>query len=623
MKQLFLSLFIAGMAIQASAQANKHLSNLDTFTAVNLHLLPNGNNIRDLGSPGFSWRNLYLDSYIYMDDIIFVHNSGLHSTFVGGQAGNVNNGSYNSGFGYRSLFNNISGTNNTANGANALWANTTGTYNTGTGSFALYQNTTGNYNTAYGMNALSANISGGGNTANGVSSLHSNNTGSMNTAIGMEALFSNNTGSANTASGFWALFSNKSGSRNVAIGNKALYSSINNSGNVAIGDSALYKYNDASFVYNYMVAVGQYALASNTNGYFNTSTGGYSLFRNTTGNSNTANGAFTLSANTIGSCNTAVGYSSLDDFKAGNNNTAIGCSADVSSGTISNATAIGSGAIATANDQVMLGNTYVTSVKAAGSFVIMSDGRFKNNRNENVPGLSFIKELKPVTYNYDIHKLNDHMGKGESKTDQSGRSDECCKTEKEQAIANKEKKLYTGFIAQEVEAAADKIGYDFSGVYKPQNNNDSYGLSYSDFVVPLVKAVQELSQENDELKSEMEKLKSEMKELRTTILSANQSGITPNNKFEAVKLSSATLDQNIPNPFQNTTTIKYTLPSERVNAYIIITDKSGKTIKQINVSGSGKGSLNVDASTLGAGAYSYSLYIGGRLASTKQMILAK
>jgi len=57
--------------------------------------------------------------------------------------------------------------------------------------------------------------------------------------------------------------------------------------------------------------------------------------------------------------------------------------------------------------------------------------------------------------------------------------------------------IQTGFIAQEVEAAAKKIGYDFNGIHKPQNPTDHYSLSYEKFVVPLVKSVQELSAEND------------------------------------------------------------------------------------------------------------------------------
>ncbi|HNI44890.1 MAG TPA: hypothetical protein PK230_09365, partial [Chitinophagales bacterium] len=49
----------------------------------------------------------------------------------------------------------------------------------------------------------------------------------------------------------------------------------------------------------------------------------------------------------------------------------------------------------------------------------------------------------------------------------------------------------TGFLAQEVEAAAKKINYDFSGVDVPKVDGGLYSLRYAEFVVPLVKAVQE------------------------------------------------------------------------------------------------------------------------------------
>ena len=54
--------------------------------------------------------------------------------------------------------------------------------------------------------------------------------------------------------------------------------------------------------------------------------------------------------------------------------------------------------------------------------------------------------------------------------------------------------VYTGFIAQEVEQAAKETGYDFSGVDAPKNDKGMYGLRYAEFVVPLVKAVQEQQQ---------------------------------------------------------------------------------------------------------------------------------
>ena len=42
-----------------------------------------------------------------------------------------------------------------------------------------------------------------------------------------------------------------------------------------------------------------------------------------------------------------------------------------------------------------------------------------------------------------------------------------------------------------MEEAAKSVGYDFSGVDAPKNDKDFYGLRYAEFVVPLVKAVQE------------------------------------------------------------------------------------------------------------------------------------
>lgn len=55
------------------------------------------------------------------------------------------------------------------------------------------------------------------------------------------------------------------------------------------------------------------------------------------------------------------------------------------------------------------------------------------------------------------------------------------------AISEKERMTWTGFIEQEVEQAAKDLGYDFSGVDKPKNADDLYGLRYAEFVVPLVK----------------------------------------------------------------------------------------------------------------------------------------
>ena len=513
----------------------------------------------------------------------------INGLTVGKGGGNV---STNSAFGFQALYSATAG----------------GDGNTAIGYQALYRNEGGRNNTATGIFALVFNY-GESNTANGGYALETNAFGSFNTASGVEALSSNYNGDANTATGINAMRLNTDGSSNVAIGADAMESSQSNSNNVAVGDSALLNYSDGALV-DYMVAIGTKALLSNTTGFWNTSVGGHSLLNNTTGYGNTALGASALNTVTTGYGNTALGYN-----------------ANVNSATRFNATAIGYGATATADNQVMLGNTSVTSVKAGGTITIVSDGRFKKNIKENVPGLDFINLLKPVTYNYDIHGLNKFIGVPEDQK-RNGTQDV------EKAMANKEKIQYTGFVAQDVEKAANKINYDFSGIYKPQNDKDPYGLGYSDFIPSLVKAVQELSKQNDSLRSannnqqkQMDALTERMNKLETTLAASGKGASAtslPSSSLQTVQLgSAATLEQNVPNPFSGSTTINYYLPQNNGNAYINFISSNGTLLKSVKLSGNGKGTLTLKTSDLPSGVYRYNLLVDGIYLGSKQMVLSK
>jgi hypothetical protein len=54
--------------------------------------------------------------------------------------------------------------------------------------------------------------------------------------------------------------------------------------------------------------------------------------------------------------------------------------------------------------------------------------------------------------------------------------------------------LRTGFLAQDVEKAAMQLDYNFDGIHAPVNDKDHYSLAYSQFIMPLVKSVQEQQQ---------------------------------------------------------------------------------------------------------------------------------
>jgi hypothetical protein len=74
----------------------------------------------------------------------------------------------------------------------------------------------------------------------------------------------------------------------------------------------------------------------------------------------------------------------------------------------------------------------------------------------------------------------------------------------------------TGFIAQEVEQAANSTGFNFDAIKKPANEKDYYSLSYSQFVVPLVKAVQEqeeIIKKQDQKLSQLEQRITELEKL--------------------------------------------------------------------------------------------------------------
>jgi hypothetical protein len=172
--------------------------------------------------------------------------------------------------------------------------------------------------------------------------------------------------------------------------------------------------------------------------------------------------------------------------------------------------ALGNSASVTASNQVRLGNASVSSIGGQVGWTTLSDGRFKRNVREDVPGLDFIRQLRPVTYELDRGAISAFLSASDDTKDAT-KGPEPSTPE-------------SGFIAQEVAAAVKKTGFIFSGIDVPANDQTPYGLRYGQFVVPLVKAVQEqdqvLSRQADEITAlkaktaEIAELKAEIAELK-------------------------------------------------------------------------------------------------------------
>ncbi len=423
-------------------------------------------------------------------NLVAIGDSALYSQ-SGGLGGNVAIGS-------KALFANTSGSENTANGYQSLYSNTIGGSNTSTGAFSLYSNTTGYRNTANGNQSLYSNTTGGSNTSTGAYSLYSNTSGNRNTSTGSYSLYSNTTGSNNTANGHRSMERNTTGISNTANGEASLANNTTGHYNTAFGAVSLY----LNTTGERNTANGYQSLYANTIGNDNTAEGDKSLTDNTTGERNTANGAQSLAANTTGNSNAGYGDHSLASNTTGNYNTGLGAESDPGVATLSNWTAIGyntGGAYSTSNS-VELGNTSVATIRAqVTGITAISDARIKDNVKANVPGLDFIIRLRPVTYNLNIHRQNElvYKNKQNANKDWDGKYDV-------------EKITMSGFIAQEVDKAAKDAGYDFSGVEQPSTPDGLYGVRYTDFIMPLVKSVQELDAENREQKKTIAEMQKQM-----------------------------------------------------------------------------------------------------------------
>jgi len=377
---------------------------------------------------------------------------------------------------------------NTVFGDNALRLNTTAGQNTAIGYETLYNNITTTANTAIGHQALFNNIASN-STAAGINAMYANTTGIRNTAFGSYALDANTTANDSTAVGYEALTSLNAGNSCTAVGSKAL-EDCTGSDNTAVGQNACK--GNTSGIYN--TGVGRKVLEANTNGSYNTAVGGLALDTMSGASNNTCIGYNAGGGITSGGDNTCIGFDAGRSITTGGNNVIIGDGTDPGAGNAGQRIVIG-------NNIDGVGDNYFTFGKAShrvynqftsnASWTRSSDVRLKKDiETNNNLGLAFIKELRTVTYKW----------KAPSELDPSLADYNANVSE-----ADFSEKMY-GFIAQEVKASMDNHnGDNFAGWHVgPEDVDEIQGVSYEMFVVPLVKAVQELSEENAALKARLD-----------------------------------------------------------------------------------------------------------------------
>lgn len=375
---------------------------------------------------------------------------------------------------------------------------------------------TGHDNTFIGMRAGKAATSAQRNVAVGREAMNAITTGEGNIAIGNDAAYRITTGDNNIAIGVDALAYEDTQGRNVAIG----WSTLKNLNvpsadgeNVAVGynagralDTALqntfvgaYAGSGASTT-DHSVCVGYYAGGNGTmTGHDNVCVGAYAGY-NVTAGRNVLVGRFAGASNiylTTGVANVLIGDNVRVNAAAMSNAIVMG---ELVTGTGNNAFTFGNGAT---DSNINFGATSITAP---------SDERYKEEIATSTAGLSFINDLRPVTFKWkkakDVPSDHDaYIADGEEGCDNR--------------VMLSTGETNHGFIAQEVKTAIDnhseiKDGFKmWSEDYREDEEGKALAdgrqrVAPSELVPILTKAVQELSAKVDALETENTAIKARL-----------------------------------------------------------------------------------------------------------------
>lgn len=239
-----------------------------------------------------------------------------------------------------------------------------------------------------------------------------------------------------------------------------------------------------------------------------------------------------------------------------------------------------------------VGNVYVTGT-LTGNPVVNSDKRYKKNiaNLDTKTTLKNVLQMLPVEYN-----LNQIYTKsvGDSAVVERPLYDE-----KSQVF---QKKHY-GVIAQDLQKLYPDLVYEDANGY--------LSVNYIGIIPLLIESIKELNTEIETLKTNS---------CSSSPSKVKSNGLVPCNTDVT---SAASLYQNNPNPFSQSTQIKYYLPSTVNSASLCIYDLQGKQLKQLSISERGNSSKIITASEFSPGIYLYALIADNKEIDIKKMILTE
>lgn len=227
---------------------------------------------------------------------------------------------------------------------------------------------------------------------------------------------------------------------------------------------------------------------------------------------------------------------------------------------------------------------YINGVSKALAYFATSDMKFKKDIKVISNATDILKKIEGKTY---LWKTEEYKDKGFTTVKQYG------------------------FIAQELEKVIPEA------VATDENGDKS--VNYDMIIPVLVQGSKEQASVIENLQKQIDELKKMIQHL-TVSNSINQSVSNNSQEVDLTDKNIVVLNQNIPNPFAESTLVTYNIPSDFAKAQIIFNTIEGKIIKVVEIKEKGKGTIHVFANDLSNGIYSYTLIVDGKSIDTKKMV---
>jgi trimeric autotransporter adhesin len=475
------------------------------------------------------------------------------------------------------------------------------------------------YKTPYGSNAghnsqgafdsffgLSAGFQSNANSSNPIEGENSffgaytgyKNLGKQNTYIGVWS-GGNSYGNDNVAMGYYAGYGSK-GNANVYIGRYTASGGSKGGNNVFLGYQSG-RYNQSGHANTFL---GKESGLNNTGGYENLFAGHKSGYTNHTGFQNVFLGHYSGYYNSYGVRNTFIGPFAGYKNVSGDRNVFIGYQA---------------GYYEEGNDKLYISNSS-TSPLLYGDLQrkkLVVGGKTDSDYTLHILGEAFSTGnwvSSDQRYKKDIKTIESAAEKILALEGKSYAFKENASTKNDSSVARlafHEGRQF-GFLAQEMKEVLPEL---------VREDEDGYlAVNYDGIIPVLVEAFKELKGTNEKLEGEINRLQQEIAQL-----SGKEDAYTPGKQghpdFNKIIEPSIILHQNVPNPFDQSTEIRYEVPvgARQVNLYVY--NLEGKEIAKFSHLPAGKGSVKITAFQLETGTYLYSLIADGKVLDTKRMIV--